>query len=106
MALSTVAVTRIASISQRWKAFHTCFTHLLLVLLYYMPVILAYILGNLRLVQNVDLFTAILTVSVTIPPMLNPIIYSLKTDELRDKVVKLLGKPKVAQQIIQNETNG
>ncbi|RXN07559.1 odorant receptor [Labeo rohita] len=91
-----VAVTRIASISQRWKAFHTCLTHLLLVLLYYMPVLVAYVLGNLRLVGNVDLFTAILTISVTIPPMVNPIIYSLKTDELRDKIVKLLGKTKVA----------
>uniref|UniRef100_A0A672MIB8 Odorant receptor, family D, subfamily 107, member 1 n=1 Tax=Sinocyclocheilus grahami TaxID=75366 RepID=A0A672MIB8_SINGR len=101
-----VVVTRIASISQRWKAFHTCLTHLMLVLLFYMPVILAYKLGNLRLVQNSDLFTAILTVSVTLPPMLNPIIYSLKTDELRDKIVKLLGKPKVAQQIIKNEANG
>ncbi|KAK2880890.1 hypothetical protein Q8A67_018158 [Cirrhinus molitorella] len=80
----------------RWKAFHTCLTHLLLVLLYYMPVMVAYVLGNLRLVGNVDLFTAILTISVTIPPMLNPIIYSLKTDELRDKIVKLLGKTKVA----------
>ncbi len=67
----------------------------------------AYVLGNLRLVQNVDLLTSILTVSVTIPPMLNPIIYSLKTDELKiDKIVKLLGKPKVAQQIIKNKANG
>ncbi len=70
-----VAVTRIASISQRWKAFHTCLTHLLLVILYYIPVMVAYVLGNLRLVQNVDLLTSILSVSVTIPPMLNPIIY-------------------------------
>lgn len=101
-----VAVTRIASISQRWKAFHTCLTHLLLVLLYYIPIMVAYVLGNLRLVQNVDLLTSILTVSVTIPPMLNPIIYSLKTDELRDKIVKLLGKPNVAQHIIKNKANG
>uniref|UniRef100_A0A671L061 Odorant receptor, family D, subfamily 107, member 1 n=1 Tax=Sinocyclocheilus anshuiensis TaxID=1608454 RepID=A0A671L061_9TELE len=101
-----VAVTWIASTSQHWKAFHTCLTHLLLVLLYYTVHILAYILGNLRLIQNFDLYTAVLTVSVTISPMLNPIIYSLKTDELRDKIVKLLGKPKVAQQIIKNEAYG
>ncbi|KAK9962320.1 hypothetical protein ABG768_007690 [Culter alburnus] len=100
-----VAVMRIASTTQRWKAFHTCFTHLLLVLLYYMPVMLAFVLGNLRLIQNFDLYTAVLTVSVTLPPMLNPIIYSLKTDEIRDKIVKLLGKSKVAQQIIKNEVN-
>nr|BAD06200.1 Main Olfactory Receptor [Misgurnus anguillicaudatus] len=96
-----VAVLRIASVAQRWKAFHTCLNHLLLVLIYYMPVILAYVLGNLRLglVQYADIFNAALTVSVTLPPMLNPIIYSLKTDELRDKIMKFLRKPKVAQEI-------
>lgn len=94
-----VAVLRIASIAQRWKAFHTCLNHMLLVLVYYIPIIMAYVLGNLRLVLNVDVFTAVMTVSVTLPPMLNPIIYSLKTDELRDKLVKFFRKPKVAQEV-------
>ncbi|XP_024301594.1 olfactory receptor 10A6-like [Oncorhynchus tshawytscha] len=94
-AVVVVAVLKFASTTQRWKAFHTCLTHLLLVLVYYLPVILAYILGNLRLVQSPDLLTAILTVSVTLPPMLNPIIYSLKTEELREKIIKLFVKTKV-----------
>ncbi|XP_076833396.1 odorant receptor 107-1 [Brachyhypopomus gauderio] len=91
-----IAVLRLATPAQRWKAFHTCLTHLLLVLVYYLPVALAYILGNLRLIQSGDMFTAIMTVTVTLPPMLNPIIYSLKTEELRDKVFKFLIPPKVA----------
>ncbi|XP_031651942.1 odorant receptor 107-1 [Oncorhynchus kisutch] len=94
-AVVVVAVLKFASTTQRWKAFHTCLTHLLLVLVYYLPVILAYVLGNLRLVQSPDLLTAILTVSVTLPPMLNPIIYSLKTEELREKIIKLFVKTKV-----------
>ncbi|XP_017576345.1 olfactory receptor 10A6-like [Pygocentrus nattereri] len=94
-AVVVFAVLRIASATQRGKAFHTCLTHLVLVLIYYVPVILAYILGNMRLVQSKDVYTAILTVSVTLPPMLNPIIYSLKTEELRDKVLKYLTQPKV-----------
>uniref|UniRef100_A0A4W5MCP8 Odorant receptor, family 40, subfamily A, member 1 n=1 Tax=Hucho hucho TaxID=62062 RepID=A0A4W5MCP8_9TELE len=94
-AVVVVAVLKFASTTQRWKAFHTCLTHLLLVLVYYLPVILAYVLGNLRLVQSSDLLTAILTVSVTLPPMLNPIIYSLKTEELREKIIKLFVKTKV-----------
>ncbi|XP_055752670.1 olfactory receptor 1L4-like [Salvelinus fontinalis] len=95
-AVVVVAVLKFASTTQRWKAFHTCLTHLLLVLVYYLPVILAYVLGNLRLVQSSDLLTAILTVSVTLPPMLNPIIYSLKTEELREKITKLFVKTKVS----------
>uniref|UniRef100_A0AAY5EEC3 G-protein coupled receptors family 1 profile domain-containing protein n=2 Tax=Electrophorus electricus TaxID=8005 RepID=A0AAY5EEC3_ELEEL len=102
-AIVIIAVLRIASATQRWKAFHTCLTHLLLVLIYYLPVILAYILGNLQLIQSIDMYTAILTIFVTLPPLLNPIIYSLKTEELRDKVLKFLITPKVAPHLHKQE---
>ncbi|KAJ8256469.1 hypothetical protein COCON_G00186210 [Conger conger] len=94
--LVVVAVLRIASMEQRKKAFATCLTHMLLVLVYYVPIVLAYLLGSRGLVTSPDLLTAILTVSVTSPPMLNPIIYSLKTEELREKITKLIRPQKVA----------
>ncbi|KAI5099227.1 odorant receptor, family D, subfamily 107, member 1 isoform X1, partial [Silurus meridionalis] len=84
-----VAVLRIASKAQRWKAFNTCLTHMVLVLIYFMPIIIAYVLGNLRLMPSVDLYTTALTVCVTLPGMLNPIIYSLKTEELQEKLLKI-----------------
>uniref|UniRef100_A0A3B1JW98 Odorant receptor, family 40, subfamily A, member 1 n=1 Tax=Astyanax mexicanus TaxID=7994 RepID=A0A3B1JW98_ASTMX len=92
------AVLRIASVAQRWKAFNTCVTHLALVFIYYLPVIMAYILGNLKLIQSKDLYTAVLTVCVTLPPMLNPIIYSLKTEELREKLIKFINSSKISPQ--------
>ncbi|XP_027003579.2 olfactory receptor 52K1-like [Tachysurus fulvidraco] len=95
-----VAVLQIASKNQCWKAFNTCLTHMVLVLIYYMPVILAYILGNLRLVQSLDQFTAVLTVSTTLPAMLNPIIYSLKTDELQEKLLKFFKPQKVSPHLM------
>lgn len=95
-----VVVLRIASTAQRWKAFNTCLTHMVLVLIYYIPVILTYILGNLRLVKSVDLFTAVLTVSSTLPAMLNPIIYSLKTEELQTKLQKIFKPHKVSPQLM------
>ncbi|XP_066535342.1 olfactory receptor 10A6-like [Hoplias malabaricus] len=97
------AVLRIASTAQRWKAFNTCLTHMVLVLIYYVPIILAYILGGLKLVQATDLYTAILTVSVTLPPMLNPIIYSLKTEELRGKVFTFIKPQKVKHDLQKQE---
>ncbi|KAM9468466.1 odorant receptor 107-1 [Clarias gariepinus] len=93
-----VAVLQIASSSQCWKALNTCLTHMVLILIYYMPVIWAYILGNLRLVQSVDIFSAVLTVTSTLPAMLNPIIYSLKTEELQEKLLKFLKPQKVSPQ--------
>lgn len=95
-----VAVFRIASTKQRSKAFNTCLTHMVLVFIYYMPVILAYILGNLRLVQSLDVFTAVLTVSSTLPAMLNPIIYSLKTEELQAKLLHFFLPQKVSPQLM------
>ncbi|XP_035241108.1 odorant receptor 107-1 [Anguilla anguilla] len=89
--VAVAAVLKIASPEQRRKAFSTCLTHMLLVLVYYLPVILAYLAGSTRLVTSLDMLTAILTVCVTLPPMLNPIIYSLKTEELREKIAKMLG---------------
>ncbi|XP_026790452.1 odorant receptor 107-1 [Pangasianodon hypophthalmus] len=94
-----VAVLRIASTTQRWKAFNTCLTHMILVLMYYLPVILAYILGNLKLLQSIDIYTAVLTVCVTLPAMLNPIIYSLKTEELRDKLLIFFKPQKVSNTV-------
>ncbi|XP_046719168.1 olfactory receptor 52K1-like, partial [Silurus meridionalis] len=91
-----VAVLKIASKAQRWKAFNTCLTHMALVLIYFMPVSFAYILGSLKLVQSIDLYTTILTVCVTLPGMLNPIIYSLKTEELQEKLLKIFKKQKMS----------
>lgn len=95
-AAALVVVLRIASVDRRRKAFSTCLTHMLLVLVYYLPIVLAYMLGHRRLVTSPDLLTAILTVTVTMPPMLNPIIYSLKTEELREKMMKLIRPQRVA----------
>ncbi|KAL4648523.1 olfactory receptor 10A2-like [Arapaima gigas] len=99
-----ITVLKIASAEKSWKAFHTCFTHLLLVLTYYLPVILAYLLGYARLAMSQDNLVAILTVSVTMPPMLNPIIYSLKTEELRAKIMKALGWQKVGPELHNNQS--
>ncbi|KPP59612.1 Main Olfactory Receptor-like [Scleropages formosus] len=88
-------VLKIASAEKSRKAFHTCFTHLLLVLTYYLPVILAYLLGSQHLALSPDQLIAVLTVSVTMPPMLNPIIYSLKTEEVRVRIMKGLGLQKI-----------
>uniref|UniRef100_A0AAY4E3S4 Olfactory receptor n=1 Tax=Denticeps clupeoides TaxID=299321 RepID=A0AAY4E3S4_9TELE len=91
-----VAVLKIASSTQRSKAFFTCLTHSILVLVYYLPVILAYILPRLNVIRSPDVLTAVLTVSVTMPPMLNPIIYSLRTEELQIKIMKLLKRQKLS----------
>nr|XP_020725704.1 olfactory receptor-like protein OLF3 [Odocoileus virginianus texanus] len=83
-------ILKIQSIEGRKKAFHTCASHLTVVVLCYGMAIFTYIQPNssLSVLQEklISLFYAILT------PMLNPMIYSLRNKEVKGAWQKLLGQ--------------
>ncbi|XP_074839658.1 olfactory receptor 52E2-like [Carettochelys insculpta] len=73
----------------RLKTFGTCISHLCAILVFYFPGLfssLAYRFG-----QNATLHIHVLVASVYvfIPPMLNPIIYGMRTKEIRDRLLWL-----------------
>uniref|UniRef100_A0A3Q3JPF0 G-protein coupled receptors family 1 profile domain-containing protein n=1 Tax=Monopterus albus TaxID=43700 RepID=A0A3Q3JPF0_MONAL len=81
------ALSKVAAVRERVKAFKTCTSHLSLVAIYFLPLMFtfalnAYIDANTRLIN--------MSLSTVIPPMLNPIIYVLQTQEIRVSVKKLL----------------
>ncbi|XP_056592665.1 olfactory receptor Olfr180-like [Triplophysa dalaica] len=83
-----LALSKIAHGVERIKAMKTCSSHLLLVAIFYLPVIsvnisalLASLHPNARIINN--------ALSQIIPPMLNPIIYTLKTDEVMQSIKEL-----------------
>ncbi|XP_062983846.1 olfactory receptor 51I1-like [Elgaria multicarinata webbii] len=76
-------VLSIASRDQRRKALNTCIAHICAVLSFYVPIIAVSVLH--RFGKNVPSVAHILmsNVYLFIPPLLNPIIYSVKTKEIR-----------------------
>ncbi|XP_074797797.1 olfactory receptor 52P1-like [Natator depressus] len=82
------AVLRISSKKAHQKALNTCTAHICVMLLSYTP----FLFSNLthRFGQGIALHIQIIMANLyfLIPPMLNPIIYAVKTKELRDKVGK------------------
>ncbi|XP_039375717.1 olfactory receptor 52N4-like [Mauremys reevesii] len=82
------AVLRISSKRAHQKALNTCTAHICVMLMFYTPILLTTLTirfsGGIaphgRIILNVLYYL--------IPPMLNPIIYGVKTQELRDKVGK------------------
>ncbi|XP_067348175.1 olfactory receptor 51F2-like isoform X2 [Channa argus] len=83
-----IALSRIASGVERWKALKTCTSHLILVSIFFLPlmgtnlaVLTSYIHPNARILNS--------TLTHTLPSLLNPIIYSLKTEEVRKSIRKL-----------------
>ncbi|CAM9934610.1 unnamed protein product [Rangifer tarandus platyrhynchus] len=83
-------ILKIQSTEGRKKAFHTCTSHLTVVVLCYGMAIFTYIQPNSSpsVLQEklISLFYAILT------PMLNPMIYSLRNKEVKRAWQKLLGQ--------------
>lgn len=88
-------VLAIASAGERLKAFNTCVSHLLAVLCFYVPVL------GLSIVHRFGHHTSPLvhilmgTVSVLFPPLMNPVIYSIKTQQIRRAILRAVSLGKI-----------
>ncbi|XP_027605709.1 olfactory receptor 14A16-like [Pipra filicauda] len=82
------AVLRIPSEQGRHKAFSTCLPHLAVVSLFISTAIIAYLKPPSISSPSLDLVVSVLY--VVVPPSLNPLIYSLRNQELKDAVGKMM----------------
>ncbi|KAM9728194.1 olfactory receptor 8G17-like [Menidia menidia] len=81
------ALAKVATVQERVKAFKTCTAHLSLVAIYFIPILITFTMGanihpNARIIN--------LSLSSVIPPLLNPIIYVLQTQEIKVSVRRIL----------------
>ncbi|XP_044876204.1 olfactory receptor 52E2-like [Mauremys mutica] len=82
------AILRISSKKAHLKTLNTCTAHICVMLISYTPSLFSIL--TQRFGQGIDLLVHIILANIYffISPMLNPIIYGVKTKELRDKVGK------------------
>ncbi|XP_064158255.1 olfactory receptor 1E16-like [Anguilla rostrata] len=98
------ALFKIASWEGRLKAIKTCSAHLMLVALYYLPIIGVYIAAlTLSLPLNVRIMSTSFAKAIT--PMMNPIIYVLNTEEVKEFSKKLFQRKKVTATEMNNKNN-
>ncbi|XP_064594017.1 olfactory receptor 14J1-like, partial [Zonotrichia leucophrys gambelii] len=82
------AVLRIPSEQGQHKAFSTCLPHLAVVSLFLSTGFLAYLKPPSMSSPSLDLALSVLY--LVVPPALNPLIYSLRNQELKDALRKLM----------------
>ncbi|KAG9468082.1 hypothetical protein GDO78_013788 [Eleutherodactylus coqui] len=81
------AILKIRSSAGRMKAFSSCTSHLITVILYYVPGLLLYMKTDSEESKEQD--TLISMIYIVLVPMLNPLVYSLRNKEVWGAIVML-----------------
>ena len=83
-------VLSIASLAERLKTLNTCVSHFCAVLIFYVPIIT--LAAMHRFAKHKSPFAIILIADIflLLPPLMNPIVYCVKTQQIREKVLEKL----------------
>ncbi|XP_012500995.1 PREDICTED: olfactory receptor 51A4-like [Propithecus coquereli] len=85
-------VTGIATNKGRFKVLNTCISHICAVLIFYVPIITLAIIH--RFAKNVSPVIRIIIADIflLIPPLMNPIVYCVKSQDIRTRIFEKLCK--------------
>ncbi|XP_077466708.1 olfactory receptor 52D1-like [Stigmatopora argus] len=85
------AVRASAPGDERRKAFHTCGTHLMVMMVFYLVGSVSFLSHNLGLAIPTDANSAMGLLYILVPAAANPVIYGVRTAEIRNGLRRLLG---------------
>ncbi|KAM6907229.1 olfactory receptor 2AT4-like [Xenentodon cancila] len=91
-----VVVFRMKTLDRRLKALATCAEHIIVVAIFYIPLFVIFTVGFFLGGIDPDQRVLSLSLASCIPPCINPIVYSLKTKEIKVRALALLRKNQVS----------
>ncbi|XP_063157059.1 olfactory receptor 12D1-like [Candoia aspera] len=81
---------KVQSWRHRWKAFSTCASHLTVVAIFYIPALSNYMFASASGSSEKEMIISVLYSVIT--PVLNPLIYTLRNQEVKSAIRKILNK--------------
>ncbi|XP_008313703.1 olfactory receptor 51E2-like [Cynoglossus semilaevis] len=73
----------------RWKAFHTCGTHLIVMMCFYLVGSVTFLSRNLNIPIPTDVNTFLGLMYILFPATVNPIIYGVRTKEIQSNFLRI-----------------
>lgn len=94
------SVLKISSQEGRFKALNTCASHICAVLILYVPMIGLSIVHRFAKHSSPLIHIFMAHIYLLVPPVLNPVIYSVKTKQIRQGVLCLLFPLKISSSVM------
>ncbi|KAM9034639.1 putative olfactory receptor 52P1 [Sarcophilus harrisii] len=88
------AVFRLSSKDARSKALGTCAAHICTILITYLPSLFSFLTHRIGKRVPPSLHIIFATIYLLVPPAVNPLVYGVKTKQIRDQVIILFLKKK------------
>ena len=89
------SVLTTASREERLNTLNTCVSHLCAVLIFYVPKIAVCMIARFGRHVPRLVYTVMSLIFLFVPPMLNPVIYSIKTKQIRWRLGRMLARTKI-----------
>ncbi|XP_029442140.1 olfactory receptor 52E4-like [Rhinatrema bivittatum] len=84
------AVIRLSSKEARVKALSTCTAHVCVIAVFYTPMLFTVMLQRIGQTVSPSIHITVANLYLIIPPTVNPIVYGVKTKQIRERIRKVL----------------
>ncbi|XP_077155430.1 olfactory receptor 52K1-like [Ranitomeya variabilis] len=83
------AVFKLATNEARFKALSTCISHICAILVFYITVVLSSVVQRFGKAVPASIIILLANIYLLLPPFINPIVYGVKTRQIRNRVKRL-----------------